>query len=256
MKKGLVVVFVLLLLPSALLAQGMVTVSSLYGPVEWRSAASRNFVPLRPSTQAVQTGDEIRTGSGGTVVLEIPDGSYMVVSETSRLVIQDFWNPSFRSLINLMLGKVRFHIQRLGGRPNPYRVMTPSALIAIRGTTFEVSVDEAQIAEVRCFEGSVAVETLGLPEREVVLEGGKKTLVRPGDYPLPPVSNDVALLRNRVIPVIKKNVPEAGSNQAPGAGVLARDNDRRNRTSDPLQNSNSRTVDPQRAKPGTLSFPQ
>ena len=39
---------------------------------------------------------------------------------------------------------------------------------------------------------------------EVVLESGRKTLVRAGEYPLPPVSNDEALLRNRVIRVVKK----------------------------------------------------
>ena len=180
----------------------------------------------------------------------------MVVSENSKLIVEDFWSGNLRNLVNLMVGKVRFYVQRLGGRPNPYRVTTPTALIAVRGTIFEIAIDEAQIAEVRCLEGRVAVETVGLPDREVILEAGRKTLVRPGDYPLPPVSNDAELIKNRVIHLVKKNVQDTNANAAPSADILAGDNDRRNRASDPLRGPNSRTTnDTDRAKP-TLNFPQ
>ena len=256
MRKALPVLSLLLLLPSALLAQGTVKVSSVYGPVEWKSVASTTFTPLTASVQAVRLGDELKTGPGGTVMLELQDGSYMVVSENSALTIEDFWSPNLRSLVNIMVGKVRFYIQRLGGRPNPYRVTTPTALIAVRGTIFEVTVDEAQIAEVRCLEGRVAVESASLSDREVILEEGRKTLVRPGEYPLPPVNNDEAMMRNRVIRVVKKNVPDDNTKGAPSIDVLARDNDRANRASDPLRGPASRTNDDlQRSKP-TLNFPQ
>src|SRR5262245_18998773 len=126
MRKALPVFGLLLLLPSALLAQGTVKVSSMYGPVEWKSVTSQTFVPLTPSVQTVQLGDELKTGPGATVMLELQDSSYMVVSENSALTIQDFWSSNLRSLVNVMMGKVRFYIQRLGGRPNPYRVTTPT----------------------------------------------------------------------------------------------------------------------------------
>jgi len=246
-------VLLLLLLPSALLAQGTVRISSVYGPVQWRAVGTTNFVPLVASTQSVQNGDELKTGPGGTAMLELPDGSYMVVSENSTLTIEDFWNGHLKSLVNLVMGKVRFYIQRLGGRPNPYRVTTPTALIAVRGTIFEVSVDEAEMAEVRCLEGRVAVETVGLSDREVILEPGRKTLVRPGEYPLAPMANDEALLKNRVIRLVKKTVPDTNAQGAPSIDVLARDNDRTNRASDPLSSSSS-TRDVERTKP-TLNYP-
>jgi hypothetical protein len=247
-------VLLLLFLPSAALAQGTLRVTSIYGPVEWRSVSSRSFAPLSASVQAVQVGDELRTGPGGTVMLEVPDGSYMVVSENTVLTITDFWSSN-RSLINLMVGKIRFYIQRLGGRPNPYRVTTPTALIAVRGTIFEVTVDDAQYAEVRCLEGRVAVESVGLSDREVILEAGRKTLVRPGEYPLPPVNNDEIIARNRVIRLVKKDVPDGNGASAPSADILARDNDRRIRATDPLAGPGSRTTDNvERGKP-TLNFP-
>ena len=249
-------ILLLVLLPSIVWAQGTMRVSSILGPVEWRSASSWNFVPLSAATRAVQIGDQVRTGPGGTLILELADGSYMVVSENTTLTIDDSWSGSFKNLVNLMVGKVRFYVQRLGGRPNPYRVTTPTALIAVRGTVFEVTVDETQSAEVRCLDGRVAVETVGLSDREVILESGRKTLVRPGEYPLPPVNNDEALVRNRVIRLVKKQVPDANSNAAPSAEILARDNDRRNRAADPLQGPGSRTSESgERAKP-SLSFPR
>ena len=225
----------------------------MQGQVEWRAASSKTFVPL--TSQAVQAGDEIRTGSGGSVILMVPDGSYMVVSENSRLVIEDFWSGNFKSIMNLMLGQVRFYIQKVGGRPSPYSVRTPTALIAVRGTTFDVLVDDAQFAEVRCLEGRVTVESIGLSDREVILEPGMKTLVRPGEVPQTPVRLDAELRRNREFRVQKKNIPGVDSNNIPSINVLANDNDRRNRSSDP-QRPNSRTEsNTQRAKPGTLTFP-
>jgi len=254
MRKVLPVVL-LLLLPAAVCAQGALRVSSVSGPVEWRAVSDKPFAVLA-SAQGIQVGDEVRTGPGAQLILEVPDGSYMIVSENSKLIVEDFWSGNLRSLMNLMVGKVRFYVQRLGGRPNPYRVTTPTALIAVRGTTFEVTVDEAQLAEVRCLEGRVAVETVGLPDREVILEAGRKTLVRPGEYPLPPVSNDAELIRNRVIRLVKKNLPDTNGNGAPSADVLANDNDRRNRPSDPLSAPGSRTTSStDRGKP-TLNYPQ
>jgi ferric-dicitrate binding protein FerR (iron transport regulator) len=253
MKKASLVLL-LLLLPSILVAQGTVRVSSMYGPVEWRGVSSGAFVAMPPSMQAVGVGDEIRTGPGGTLMLELPDGSYMVVSENSTLQIQEAWGSNLNNLVNVFFGKVRFYIQKLGGRTTPYHVGTPTALIAVRGTTFEVIVDEAQFTEIHCLEGRVAVETVGLPDREVILEPGRKTLVRPGEYPLTPVAIEEALARNRVLRVVKKSPAESNTGTAPSLDVLVRDNDRRNRAIGidvPLSQTNGEV---QRSKPA-LTYP-
>jgi hypothetical protein len=254
MRKALIVLS-LLLLPSALWAQGALRVSQVVDKVEWRAGSSKTFVPL-VTGQVIQAGDEVRTGYGASAILMAPDSSYMVVSENSRLTIDDFWSGNFKSIMNLMLGQVRFYIQKLGGRPNPYSIRTPTALIAVRGTTFDVFVDDSQIAEVRCLEGQVTVENIAMTDREVVLDGGFKTLVRPGEIPTRPVRNEAELNRSRTIAIHKKSGSDVESTPNPSINILAHDNDRRNRTSDPLTNSNSRTnSSPERAKP-SLSFPQ
>ena len=253
--RKVLVVFALLLVPSALFAQGALRVSSSVGQVEWRAGSSRNFVALA-ANQAIQTGDEIRTGPGAQLILTAPDNSYMVVNENSKLTIEDYWSGSFKSIMNLMMGHVRFFIQRVGGRPSPYSVRTPTALIAVRGTIFDVIVDDALYTDVLCIEGRVTVETLGLSDREVILEPNHKTLVRPGEPPLTPVALNQDLQRNRVVAIKKKNGSELDSNAMPSINVVGNDNDRRNRSLDP-QRSNSRTNEnTERAKPGTLSFPR
>ena len=250
MRKVLVVV-ALLLLPSALWAQGTLRVSSVSGQVQWRAASAKVFAPLASDAQ-IHAGDEVRTGPGAQAILTAPDNSYMVVSENSKLIVDDFWTGNHKSIMNLMLGQVRFYIQKFGGRPNPYSVRTPTALIAVRGTTFDVFVDASLIAEVRCIDGQVTVESLAFPDREVIVNPGFRTLVQPGDLPAKPVRSEAEL--NRVIRMHPKNVPDNDVN-GPSINVFARDNDRRNRQADP-QPGNSRTNEnTQRAKP-TLTFPQ
>jgi ferric-dicitrate binding protein FerR (iron transport regulator) len=252
--RKVLIVFALLLLPSALWAQNTLHVSSVTGQVQWRAASSHTFTALKVgANQSVQPGDEIRTTDGSSVILMVPDGSYMVVSENSRLIVEDFWSGSFKSMVNMMMGQVRFYIQRLGGRPNPYSVRTPTALIAVRGTVFDVNVDPEQIVVVRCLEGRVTVENND--GREVVLDEGFKTLVRPGEVPHKPVRNEDELIKDRLIAVRKKSPSDTDANGNPSLDILRNDSDRRNRPSDPQFGSNSRSVDnPQRAKP-TLTFP-
>jgi hypothetical protein len=244
----------LLLLPSTVWAQGSLRVSQVIGQAELRAVSSRTFVPLS-STQTVQPGDELRTGPGASVILTVPDGSYMVVSENSKVVVDDFWSGNFRSLLNLMVGQVRFYIQKLGGRPNPYSVRTPTALIAVRGTTFDVIVDESLLAEVRCLEGQITVESIARSDREVILEPGYKTLVRPGELPMTPVRLEAELNSNRTIKIQKKNIPDPNSKGSPSLEMLAHDNDRWNRSSDPSRSNSGTNSNPQRAKP-TLNYPQ
>ena len=46
-------------------------------------------------------------------------------------------NPgNWRDLLDVWVGKIKVHIQKLGGQPNPNTVHTPSAIISVRGTDF------------------------------------------------------------------------------------------------------------------------
>jgi hypothetical protein len=128
----LVVLGMLCLLPSSLSVRGSIRISSVYGPVEHKTSSATGFVPLSSSSVLVNVGDRVRTGPEGTLTLELPDGTFMIVHQNSVMTIQESRAPSVRGLINVAMGKVRFYIQRFGGRSNPHNAGTATALIAVR----------------------------------------------------------------------------------------------------------------------------
>jgi hypothetical protein len=88
-----------------------------------------------------------------------------------------------RELLHLFLGSIKVHIERLSGRPNPHKLTTPTAVIAVRGTTFSVFVDETDATLVAVDEGLVGVANVQSPDLEVLLKAGQRSWVRPGQPP-------------------------------------------------------------------------
>ena len=126
-------------------------------------------------------GDKLDTHGGGRVVIELTDGSMIVVQPESLIVIKDFRAASsIRELFDIMLGSVRVKINHFGGRPNPYRINSPTASIAVRGTEFSVTVNGRGDTQVLVYEGIVQVTSLADPTQSVVIEAGRGALLVPG----------------------------------------------------------------------------
>lgn len=132
----------------------------------------------------VFTGDVIKTGAGGRLVLGLADGSQAIISENTTVEIKDTRN-SPRTIFNILRGKTRIKIEKMGGKPNPYRVTTPTTVIAVRGTIFDVFV-KGDKTEVFVKEGEVSVSNLFIPAQEVVLIPGQFTRVERETAPQPP----------------------------------------------------------------------
>ena len=81
--------------------------------------------------------------------------------------------------MDLYLGKVRLYIQKLTHEDRSYRVTSPTAVISVRGTVFEVEVDSSQQTRVSVESGSVRVRHRLLPGREVSVEEGQSLEVLP-----------------------------------------------------------------------------
>jgi hypothetical protein len=123
----------------------------------------------------LKAGDTIVTGKSGRLALGLSDGSQAVIAPKTTVVIQDL-SQSPRTLFNVIRGKTRVHIEKLGGQPNPYRVNTPTAVIAVRGTIFDVLVDDDE-TQVFLHEGQVEVTNLTSPDKSVLLFAGQMTKV-------------------------------------------------------------------------------
>jgi hypothetical protein len=132
-------------------------------------------------------GNEIETGAKGRVILKLTDGSLVTIHPNSHVVIEDFRAaPSVRELIRVLAGYVRVKIYHTAKRPNPYRVNTPVASIAVRGTDFGVNVAFTGATRVTVFDGLVEVTSQINPQLKRLLFPGRSVVVRP--------SGDIGLL--------------------------------------------------------------
>lgn len=127
----------------------------------------------------VAVGEMIITGSDGFAQLAVEDGAAFVVYPDSKVVFRK--NPvNLRDLVDVFLGRVRIFIEKLGGEPNPHRVFTPTAVISVRGTIFDVSVNEYETTTVTVSEGLVGVRHRLLPNgRDTPVAAGQSLTIDP-----------------------------------------------------------------------------
>src|ERR1022692_4315889 len=161
-------------------AQTVARPPSVPGHVVLSSGNGTPAITLTPGYE-LGPGDTVDTHGGGRIVIELTDGSMIVVQPESVIVIKDFRAAaSLRELFEIMLGSVRVKINHFGGRPNPYRINSPTASIAVRGTDFNVTVNSSGDTQVLVYEGSVEVTSLTDPAQSVVIEAGRGVLLVPG----------------------------------------------------------------------------
>jgi hypothetical protein len=147
---------------------------------------------LMPGDQ-VKPGLEVVTGADGYAVFELRDGSSFEVYPNSRVLFRSNWG-NWNDIFDIWVGRMKIHIERIMGKPNPHRIHTPTAVISVRGTTFFVEVDEdSEATVVGVDEGEVLVEHRLLPS-------GKQQLVRGGEQ----------LRIDRDVPIAKARVAKDG----------------------------------------------
>jgi len=146
----------------------------------------------------VQTQQVILTGPDGYAKFQTSDGSTFEVYPSSNVIFRK--NPgSLQDLLDLFVGRVKIHIQRLGGQPNPNRIMTPTAVISVRGTIFDVSInDDDETTIVSVDEGSVEVRHALKPGASKIVNAGESLHVY-RDEPLAKSMIDKNELFHRIV---------------------------------------------------------
>jgi hypothetical protein len=122
--------------------------------------------------QFVQIQQTIVTGPDSYAQFQISDGSTFEVFANSRVVFRQ--TPGdWQHLLNVLLGRVKVFIQHLPGVPNPNNVTSPTAVISVRGTVFDVVVeDEDGTTFITVDEGVVDVRNLTAPGNPATLRQG------------------------------------------------------------------------------------
>src|SRR5579864_5185005 len=175
--------------------------------------------------EAVHVKDLIMTGVDGPAILKVSDGSTFEVFPNSRVLFRRN-PPNWKDFLDVLVGRVRIHIEHFGNMPNPNRVLTPTAVISVRGTTFDVSVDdddETTLVEVE--DGQVEVQHALLPRGNPKVLSPGETLRVYRNEPLEAGIIDKGTLARRVlrsmvdaVTTIATRVPNSGTSGVGGIG--------------------------------------
>jgi hypothetical protein len=178
----LVISLFLLLAPEAR-AQGnfvRAQVRSVTGIARMYISPQSVAFPLKRNDR-LEPGNIIETDLNGRVVISFTDGGQITVLPNSKVVLKNFLVAhSAREMLDIMVGRVLVKIRHLGGKPNHYRLNSPAASIAVRGTEFIVDVLPSGETLVVVWEGRVEVWPHNNPNNKRLITPGGRVIVRPG----------------------------------------------------------------------------
>lgn len=159
-------------------------ISEWRGPVQVQLPGGSATHPVRG--QVLPEGTVLETREGQLVLVLRSDESEILVQPHTRLILQAP-QPGNWETLQIILGKVRAYIhKRTGGAP-PFEMGTPSAVIAVRGTRFDVEVNPTGVSEIDVFEGLVEVASNTVKGASVLVSPGMSTRVGIGSSPETPV---------------------------------------------------------------------
>ena len=170
--------------------------------------------PLRG--EQLPPGTILDTGSG-KLLLRLNDGSEVIVRSHTRLQLQQptLADPSY---FQLLLGRIRALINKRTGGAAPFELGTPSAVIAVRGTEFDVEVNLRNVTEVDVVDGIVEVYGQNAVGGSVLLQPGYSTRVGIDSDPEQPEPT------NEMRPEVER--PQPGENEISGKAELEGDFER------------------------------
>ncbi len=177
-------------LPVSLLKREAVEaeVLNLQGPVT-RTPLKGASQPLDKAAR-LQTGDTIETGIDATVSLKFIDGSRLLLTPKSRLVLSEMVmlgkSGVAQTVMELQQGALDTQVAKQSPTVGRYEVKSRAVNLAVRGTDFRASVDPTdQVGRSEVLEGAVQASAAGTP---VLVPAGFGTSAVPGQPASPPVA--------------------------------------------------------------------
>lgn len=139
----------------------------------------------------LQSGDELVTEKGARVTLRLDDDKYIVVDEDTKLVlVAEGTKEDSKTSIELEYGAVFSDIKKKLSEESEFEVVTPSSVMSVRGTQFEVVYREIKneagkiidkVMKVLTFDGKVSVKPEGSDEKRTCKAGMMEVLVETAD---------------------------------------------------------------------------
>ncbi|MDE3198601.1 MAG: FecR domain-containing protein [Acidobacteriota bacterium] len=167
---------------------------------------------------AVKPQEVVVTGPDGWGLFQVADGSKFEVYPNSRVVFRAN-QGNWTDLLELWLGKVRVQIEHFGGLPNNNKVRTPTAVISVRGTIFDVEIEPDNDATlVQDEDGVVVVDHLLRPSEKVLHAGEYVRVYR--NEPLAKAAIDKGGVMQRLALAARDAFYQAAINRSNGIGRI------------------------------------
>ncbi|MBI4740755.1 MAG: FecR domain-containing protein [Betaproteobacteria bacterium] len=167
-------------------APAQATLEAASGAVRWR--AGDGAWQEAGTGQKLDSGTELETAENASAVLRLADGSRLALTPGSTVLLD-----ALTLYAGGLMADTRLRLQRgqaeISANPakrgnRHLRILTPSAQAVVRGTRFRVGFETDTTRE-ETLEGAVGVAAAGT---SVNVPGGRGTLARAGEAPLPPVA--------------------------------------------------------------------
>jgi hypothetical protein len=163
-------------------------VKFVIGKVEVQAGQQTSWRTLTLNSSVVQ-GDRIKTALNSRVEINLPDGTELKINENTVFDIREIKTPESdnedKMKFTIWAGNIWARFKKIVNQRQEREIESPGAVVAIRGTTLEIDVDQNQNTLVRVEEGTVAVKSKDVAG-EVTVSSNEETIVEPGKAPLTP----------------------------------------------------------------------
>jgi hypothetical protein len=123
---------------------------SIDGQAEVRLAGESSWSPAQAG-MILKEGDTLKTGAesvamlnvdgkGQTATVEVKEKSQLLLSE----MLADTSAGTSKTLLDLAMGEVLIKAQKVHGEQSKFEVKTPTSIVGVRGTTFNVKVEAVE----------------------------------------------------------------------------------------------------------------
>jgi len=122
-------------------------ISESYGSVMIKKSGTSEFVPVKKDMQ-LAINDAIKTGKNSYCEIAFDKEMETMVSikENSLLVINkasiDSMSNKEETLLDLQSGSVMTKVKKLTTEASQFKIKTPTSIVGVRGTNFEIKVVE------------------------------------------------------------------------------------------------------------------
>jgi len=162
-------------------------ISSLSGDVQVLKNGSSTWVKATNGME-LGVGDTITTGDNGSAKLTFFDGSVMEIKANSEILVNELSTASTGSTtvsLNEVVGSTINRIGKLVDSASKYEVETPAAVAVVRGTVFDLLVQQNGTTTVKAEQDSVSFTASGVT---VTVNQGFQSSALVGGKPSTPIA--------------------------------------------------------------------